>query len=287
MKNSLKQKEELNYLSFFNNSKLSWFTLVELLVVISILAIISVVAYQNFWWAVDKAVSGRKIQDVSTIEVSLQQFKVDNNYYPVVDILDTWTNKWWYDSTKIAKRSNTINVTLNWVEISTIDSADWWWKVINKDGSQQIWAKWTISQNTLWKRYLTKDLYDPEIWDIKETTNNKKLIEHWLWRYTYAVYRKPTWPDWWTDNKTWNYYNIAYTIQKEWSDTLVTKIVWDYDSESCFENANNCPDTLIGSWSWYLVDWQEQWKNIDGTSIINYWSSQEYQWIPYPVWDFE
>jgi prepilin-type N-terminal cleavage/methylation domain-containing protein len=37
------------------------FTLVELLVVITILSIISVVAYQNFGGAVDKANVGRKI----------------------------------------------------------------------------------------------------------------------------------------------------------------------------------------------------------------------------------
>jgi general secretion pathway protein G len=59
------------------------FTLVELLVVITILSIISVVAYQNFGGATDKAISGRKINDILTLETSLQQFKVDKNYYPM------------------------------------------------------------------------------------------------------------------------------------------------------------------------------------------------------------
>ncbi|MCD5385188.1 type II secretion system GspH family protein, partial [Candidatus Gracilibacteria bacterium] len=68
------------------NTKNKAFTLVELLVVITILAIISVVAYQNFGGAVDKAVSGRKISDVSTIESSLQQYKADKNYYPATDL---------------------------------------------------------------------------------------------------------------------------------------------------------------------------------------------------------
>ena len=49
------------------NSK-KWFTLVELLVVITILAIISVVAYQSFSWATDKANASRKLQDVTTID---------------------------------------------------------------------------------------------------------------------------------------------------------------------------------------------------------------------------
>ena len=267
------------------------FTLVELLVVITILAIISVVAYQNFGWAVDKAVSGRKISDVSTIEVSLQQYKVDKNTYPAVW---TWsatstTNKWWYDSTVFAKNSNTIDVTLNWAEIASIDWADGGWKVMNTESTpRQIWAKWTISQKELTKRYLSKDLYDPQVWDLKENTNNKKLIELWIWRYVYAVYKKPTGNNWWTNNKNGTYYNIAYTIKKEWSDAYITKIVWDYDSDSCFDNASTCPETLIWSGATFLSDGQEQWLLIDWTTTIaNFWSTQSNQWIPYPVVDFE
>ena len=45
----------------------SWFTLVELLVVITILTIISVVAYQNFGGATDKAVAWRKVNDVARL----------------------------------------------------------------------------------------------------------------------------------------------------------------------------------------------------------------------------
>lgn len=264
------------------------FTLVELLVVITILAIISVVAYQNFWGAVDKAVSGRKISDVSTIETSLQQYKVDKNYYPAVELHDANTNMWWYNSTVEATESNTIDITANWAEIASIDAAAGGWKVLNLEATpKQIWAKWTISQSILTKKYLTKDLYDPEVWDLKETTNNKKLIELWLWRYVYAVYKKPTWTDWGGNNKTWSYYNIAYTVKKEWSDTYVTKIVWDYDSDSCFDNAANCPNTLIWTRGTYLIDWQEQWKDKDWNDLTNFGSTATNQWIPYPVTDFE
>lgn len=269
-----------------------WFTLVELLVVITILAIISVVAYQNFWWAVDKAVSGRKISDVSTIETSLQQYKVDKNYYPAVDLYDLDTNKWWYNSGTTAKASNTIDVTMDGAEIKSIGGAAWGWLINYKDWSRQIWAKWTISQKTLTKKYLTKDLYDPEVWDLTENTNNKKLIEYWLGRYVYAVYKKPNSDSWDNNNKTWSYYNIAYTIKKDWSDTYQSKIVWDYDEESCFTESSNCSETLIGTSTattstGYLVDWQEQWTYNDWTTINNFRSIDDNQWIPYPVSDFE
>ena len=96
------------------------FTLVELLVVITILAIISVVAYQNFGGAINKAVSGRKINDISTIETSLQQYYVDNNYYPPTDVYDATTNLWGYSSSIEAKPSNMITVTYDGQEIDTI-----------------------------------------------------------------------------------------------------------------------------------------------------------------------
>jgi len=109
----------------------------------------------------------------------------------------------------------------------------------------------------------------------------------WIWRYVYAVYKKPTWANWWTNNKNWTYYNIAYTVKKEWTDSYVTKIVWDYDSDSCFTNSTNCPNTLIWSQSNILEDGQEQWINLDWSAIVDFWSTQPNQWIPYPVSDFE
>ena len=253
------------------------FTLVELLVVITILAIISVVAYQNFWWAVDKAISWRKISDVSTIETALQQYKESKNYYPATDTYSD-SNLWWYTWTT-AQPSNTIKVVYNDLEISQIikSNTKWWWKIFGSGSlsSTQIGSKWTISQATLWKKYLTKDLYDPELWDLIEKSTNKKFIKYWIWRYVYAIYKK------WSSNLRWNDYNIAYTIQKDNSDKYITKIVWDYDKESCYEDKNNCPETLIGSWTVFLIDWEEQKLNawaIDTTMVD--------QWIPYPVTDF-
>lgn len=268
------------------NNKL-WFTLVELLVVITILAIISVVAYQNFWWAVDKAVWGRKISDVSTIEAALQQYKSDSNYYPNVDELNSTTNLWWYTWATLASASNKIQVTYNGEEILSLNttSSIWWWKVYWSGtlSTVQIGAKWTISRDTLWKKYLSKDLYDPELWDIKVWT--AKMIDNWIWRYVYWVYKK--WTSWdWPTNKTWTNYNIAYTIKKDWTDTYVTKIVWDFDKESCYDDNINCPDSLIWTSTSFLIDWQEIWKTNTWATITTFNSYSDLQWIPYAVTDF-
>lgn len=256
------------------NTKNKAFTLVELLVVITILAIISVVAYQNFGWAVDKAVSGRKISDISTIETALQQYKADKNYYPPADEYSA-TNLWGYNSWTTAQQSNTIKVVYDDQEIKNIVSADtkWGWTVVWSWTLGQVWFKWTISQDTLWKRYLTKDLYDPEIGDIIEKDSNEKFIEKWIWRYVYATYKKGTL------NKRWVDYNIAYTIKKQESDKYLTKISWSYDNESCYEDANLCPETLI--WPGWTEIWLKDW---DVQSSVT--TTDTNQNIPYPVTDF-
>ena len=238
----------LNNLYCMQITKNKAFTLVELLVVITILAIISVVAYQNFGGAVDKAVSGRKISDVSTIETALQQYKADNNFFPKTDIYSA-NNLWWYSNVN-AKASNTLEVEYDWQAIKTLTwTTVWWWNVLASWSTVNIWYKWTISQNTLGKRYLTKDLYDPELWDLAIKKDNKKMVDFWIWRYVYAIYKK--WPN---RNKRWVDYNIAYTIKKPNSDIYLTRISWSYDKESCYWDPTDCPDTLI-------------WPSINNTLI--------------------
>lgn len=262
------------------------FTLVELLVVITILSIISVVAYQNFGGAVDKAVSGRKISDVSTIETSLQQYKVDKNFYPAVGTWST-TNLWGYDSTATATPSNPIEVTYDGQAIATLlsNTPSGGWSIFNTAGTQ-IWAKGTISKSELWK-YLTKDLYDPEVGDVK--LNDVDLVTTWeqggtmiesygIGRYVYSVYRRTAN---WNNNKEGSSYNIAYTIKKDGSEDYITKIVGDYSPEdSCLDNPSLCPKTLIGTagvWN-HLVDG-------DVISPTNNSSTTNYG-IPYAVNDF-
>ena len=121
------------------------------------------------------------------------------------------------------------------------------------------------------KKYLSKDLYDPEVWDLKVNSTSNKMIDYGLGRYVYATYKKnkSTWT--WSSNFNWVNYNLAFTIKKEWSDKYITKIVWDYDEESCFDDSDKCPTNLI-----WIADWAEENNNSDKS---NYW-------VPYAVTDF-
>lgn len=265
-----------------------WFTLVELLVSITILAIISVVAYQSFGWVTWKANNARKIQDITTIETSLNMIYSEKNYYPIVDEKSE-KNSFWYDKNIVAQASNSFDVEKDQAEIKALSNARWGWKVMGKWAlsSKQIWAKWTISQNNLGKEYLTKDLYDIEIWDLKEKNTWKKLIEKWIGKYVYAVYNK--WlSNWnWTSNLTWTSYNIAATFKEENWDLYLTKISWPYSDEKCWADKDKCPVTLIWSGDNFLVEWQKMGTNNSWANLTwDFDSKAANQWIPYPINNF-
>lgn len=246
------------------------FTLVELLVVITILAIISVVAYQNFGGAVDKANAGRKIGDVATIESSLMQYKADKNYYPKVGEQSA-TNLWGYTGSTTASKSNLIRVTYDGDSIASVVASNGGGTISDSGTIGQIGAKGTIGKEQLGK-YLSKDLYDPEVGDIKVGAT-ASMIDQGIGRYVYGIYKKSfRWPA----NQEGQYYNIAFTLKQEGEEGYITKIVWDYD-KSNFSNPDDYPETLIGS---------DPSNVLLNESVQNAASNSGDYGIPYAVTDF-
>ncbi len=88
------------------NLKNKAFTLVELLVVITILAILSVTAYQSFGWATDKAQNTTKKANITQLWNTLGVFYTETNYYPMPQEISS-TNLWGYNSGTTASISNT------------------------------------------------------------------------------------------------------------------------------------------------------------------------------------
>ncbi len=269
------------------SKSIKWFSLVELLVVITILAIISVVAYTNFGGSTDKAKNSKRLSDVTSIETALQTFYQEKNYYPMPS--SSWSdNVWWYSSwaSEWARASNTFNSIKNWNQIDSITQAYWWWIVYNTNHKNIIWAKWVMDSNVLGKQYLSQELFDPALKDVKVWTGTFK--DYWIGKYVYWVYAKPvtssivTTPteisSWNTNGIKWQAYNIAITLTDE-QKTYVTKIIWNFDKNTC--TCIFCPDTLI--WNGFdtigyvLKDWDAwTWS----------WTDSEKQWIPYPIEGF-
>ena len=253
------------------------FTLVELLVVITILAILSVVAYQSFGWATDKAQNTTKKANIALLWSTLEIFNTEEHYYPMPQEEST-TNLWGYSSGSVASISNIITVTYNEQEVSTITSwltngwgtINWTWANL----ANQIAAKWVIWVNWKFnKKYLKENIYDTQLWDIKLTwETDKKMIDYWIGKYVYAVYARPaTTANWNVSWNRWTYYTLAATFKDldwEWYKTYKT---WNYSSDN-FSNPNDYPENLL----WLK---QDQLDNNVATTIAN-------QGIPYPIDNF-
>lgn len=249
------------------------FSLIELLVVITILAIISVVAYTNFSGSTGKAKNAKKLNDITSIETGLQTFYQDKNYYPMpsdyTPVTGVWWNVWWYDDTKDSQLNNTLVIVKTWDTIDSLTSWAWWWKVNLVWWASQVWAKWVIDSTVLNKQYLSQELYDPSLKDIK-IWNNNTFKDYWVWKYVYWVFAKPPLAWVWNTNwKKWQAYNVAVTLtdDQKW---YLTKIVWNFDNNSC----TGCPKSLIwsGTTDANLVDWSSSanWDPINPNDTIPY-----------------
>lgn len=253
------------------------FTLVELLVVITILSILSVVAYQSFGWATDKAQNVTKKANLADVWSKLEIFNTEEHYYPMPQNSSS-TNLWWYNSWAVADESNRITVVYSDQEIQSIVAwtALWWWRInwtwsISTDQIAAKWVLWQIGQFN--KKYLKDKIYDTQLWDIKLTQNAwEKMIDYWIGKYVYAVYaRAAPAANWNTSWTRWTYYTLAATFKDldwEWYKTFLT---WNYSKDN-FATPADYPENLI-----WLYDGEDD-KNV-ATTLTN-------QWIPYPIDNF-
>lgn len=75
-----------------------WFTLVELLVTISVLAIMTTIGTIYFLWNISETRDGKRVTDIQNIEKSLEVFRIEKVTYPVpdsgIDVTYSWAVVW-------------------------------------------------------------------------------------------------------------------------------------------------------------------------------------------------
>ncbi|MCK9272883.1 type II secretion system GspH family protein [Candidatus Gracilibacteria bacterium] len=252
-----------------NKINKSGFSLIELLVVITILAIISVVAYTNFSGSTGKAKNSKKLNDITSIETGLQTFYQDKNYYPMPSAYVVGTNVWGYDTTKFAQINNTLAITGGAGNPITAVDGLGGGKVNNTAGTQ-IGSKGVIDSSVLSKQYLSQELVDPSLKDIK-VGDTQSFKDFGIGKYVYGVYAKS---DFSTSSRKGQAYNIAVTLTDEQKGYLA-KIVGNFDNNTC----SNCPKSLIGSGT-------TNNNLMDGESSLTGSVTDINDRIPYPVEGF-
>lgn len=234
--------------------KTSAFSLVELLVVITILAILSTVAYTSFSGSTDKAKNSKRLEHLGSIETGLQMFYQEKSYYPVPD-LKSASNFWWYTGSTTALAANTSTGTTNADgNILTITTGTGGWVVYGSwaDSTKQMGAKGVMTQGLLGKQFLSQDVADPSS-ETKVGASNT-LKDYGIGRYPYAVFAKPpaSWA-WNPDSKSATAFNITATILDD-QKGQVAKVSGSFDSKFTGCSGLVCPTSLIGSGTVNIVD---------------------------------
>lgn len=159
-----------------------WFSFVELIVVVSIIALISVI------WAsinsnyTERTKNSRITSDIITLKNSMEAYRNDNKNLP-----DPKWNQKFFD-----------------------DSANY----VHYDDPTAFWVYWSITEDTIPKKYLDNTLLDPR-------TNQY-----------YAYGKTLTW---------WMYFEVAWVNKVNWN--YEAKVVWDYTWETW-------PYNLIREYNW-------------------------------------
>ena len=118
------------YLGSMKNTQLKWFSFIEILMIITILALISVVAYTSFWVRQNKAVNTKIQSEVVSLSNALLLAKQENNELPQPQ----WNRNFFAEDTSY---------------------------VHNYEDDETFWVHGFITHNTLAKKYIDIVPVDP------------------------------------------------------------------------------------------------------------------------------
>lgn len=239
------------------------FTLVELIVVITILAILWTIAFISLEWYSKDARDSTRLSDMSKIKTSLDLFYLGSWKYPEstnpYTITYSWANVW--DQGIFWETTYTSVSRLNKLPLDPLTNLEYVYATTNN--RQEYELAWIYEWSEYW--------YNPYIWLDWAYANTKEAILRIIWNYNGKIVKTKTW---WIDyilavpsliTSTWaileeiisNWY-LAY----EWYKNLPFQFDWSYnataDQWTIFVNS---ADLVVFEWN--LSDLKQQ----ENTSI--------------------
>jgi prepilin-type N-terminal cleavage/methylation domain-containing protein len=160
------------------NKQKKAFTLVELIVVITILAILWTIAFISFQWYSKQARDSRRISDIANIKTSLELFILNSWYYPQPDIVSWWSWAVYYSWDLLwIQWSVWNNVTTNLSKnlpnkpLDPLFEIEYTYSVTNNNNEYQVMALYEleISNNNLIDYSYASNIYNIKLdWTYNE-----------------------------------------------------------------------------------------------------------------------
>ncbi len=229
-----------------------WFTLVELIIVMAILAILWTISFISLHWYTSNARNSARLSDIQDIWKVLELYKVDNWEYP------TPTN--WKD------------ITYSWSKV-------WSQWTFGKDTISLLWSKSQISKVPI----------DPLTWSqyTYSLLNTKKKYQiAWVFEWDIALNNFNTANAAWQYGVTKIFWNYNWKIIKLWKCNSITVlalpsiIAWDLSELSL--NKIIQKKELLYTWFTWLPSsyrWTSKFSsNSDKNIFVNPWKIEVYTW---------
>lgn len=199
------------------------FTLVELIVVITILAILWTIGFLSFQGYSISARDSARISDISTISKSLELFKIREWYYPnpsgFYNISYSWSLAWRQGTFGSDVQQQTKRITT--IPVDPLTGNEYSYSTIN---SRQEYELWAITENLV--------SYD---WNVSDIHNKNSLIpnnwvyaENTFFSYTVGNYNKQI-----VTVKDSVNPNILYVL---WVPTIITTEITDVTVQEIVSN---------------------------------------------------
>lgn len=224
-----------------------WFTLVELIVVISILAVLSTVAFVSFRWYSQNTRDAVRVSDMKSLETAFDLYILNNSKYPKPD-----------DYINITASGTILNFQwVAWESVLWTIGVYWWWK----DPSDSSF--YTYVTNSYLNKYQI-------LWFMEESLNT------WIINSTYADWYNDKfpvtlWSDLWVilnsiDNTPINLLETSVNISNNLNNYKLinnnSEIVWDWNT--IFKNIYNNRKDLFNNKDLAQYD----------TDLLGYWDME-------------
>ena len=260
------------------------FTLVELIVVITILAILWTIAFISLQWYAANARDSVRIQDIANIKKSMELFVTESWLYPnpsdSVDITYSWWIVWsqWtvWDSVvenlwKLNKKpvdpvlatEYSYSRTNNKTEYELSGILEWWWVVNNTTINQThaatqyralVWWNYNgqvLKVSTWWLDYLLAlpsiTTTDTATTDIVTTTTNKSLV----YNGEYNLPSNYSWVEWFTT--TWWF---------EYAPSDIVAFSWPREDLGLAGNKISFVKNLQAAYSWSILSLKSEFTEL-------------------------
>lgn len=274
------------------NIKIKAFSLIEIIITVSIITILAVIWLSSKQWYEDNSKNAKVMSSVQTINNALQAYIQENNSLPTPD----WNLNYYKSDTSYAH---------------------------SYEDSKTFWVYWLITENTIPKRYLDETPLDPRTnsyYSYGKTKNKNQFevasiqivdgnpVSKVIWNYSaenwpYNLIREYNWPNFVYNNSKSNFAynpyefkfvakiaNIKWTVEiktKQWliitDNNVITKYnlwVWDRITVSIWSTAQ----IHFSDWSTSVIWDNNQETNVTISEMIFKWKNNLSTFVKLYLW---